>query len=115
MTVVGKILVFLVLVCSLAVGGFAVMDFTARTHWADQYDKLAKKYQVVQASSATYKAEAERLAKEKQDYTATLSTIGAKELGIKGPKTPTRPPAAPPSSSRTRPISSANSSSRRTT
>jgi len=51
MTVVGKILVFLNLVFSLVVGAFAVMDYTARTHWSDAYKTLNARYDVLQSSA----------------------------------------------------------------
>jgi hypothetical protein len=84
MTVVGKILVFLNLIFSLAVGAFAVMDYTARTHWADKYNNLSKKYQVVQADSQTWKAEAQILEKQKKDLNAQLVLAAGKDLEIKG-------------------------------
>ncbi len=40
MNVVGKILVILNLVFALIVGGFLVIDFSARTNWKNAYDKL---------------------------------------------------------------------------
>jgi hypothetical protein len=82
MTVVGKILAWLNLAFSITVGVFVVMDYTARTHWADAYEKMAKKYQVAQASSVAFKAEADQLAKDKQDLNSTLRTI-SKDLEIK--------------------------------
>ncbi len=59
MTAVGKILVIINLLCSLAVGGLVTMVYVARTHWVDEYGKLEKRYQVVQASEQTYRAEVE--------------------------------------------------------
>jgi len=86
MTVVGKLLVFLNLVFSLAVGAFAVLDYTARTHWADRYTTLSKKYQVVSASSETWKATAGTLEKKKKDLNARLIAAAGKHLEIKGPE-----------------------------
>jgi hypothetical protein len=86
MTVVGKILVILNLVFSVAVGAFAVMDFTARTHWQSKYDQLSKKYAVVEASGKTYQKEADDLNKEKKELNTVLSTVAGKELEIKGPE-----------------------------
>ena len=80
MTVVGKILVFLNLVFSLVVGAFAVMDYTARTHWVDGYNTLKSRYEVLQAVSTTYKTEADKLAKEKEDLYEKLNKSGVKVL-----------------------------------
>jgi hypothetical protein len=86
MTVVGKILAIMNLVFSLVVATFLVVDFKARTHWADGYEKLSKKYQVVQASSVTFQNEATKLAKEKQDLNETLRRVGGKDLEVKSPE-----------------------------
>lgn len=86
MTVVGKILVFFNLVFSLVVGAFAVMDYTARTHWADGYAKLDKQFQASQASANAYEAEANKLAKEKKTLNAKLVDAGKNELEFKGPE-----------------------------
>ena len=80
MTVVGKILVFLNLVFSLVVGAFAVMDYTARTHWVDGYKTLESRYIVLQGVTGTYKNEADRLAKEKDDLNERLNKSGVKGL-----------------------------------
>src|SRR5665213_4563615 len=80
MTVVGKILVFLNLVFSLVVGAFAVMDYTARTHWVDGFKTLEARYQVLQGVSPTYKAEADKLAKEKEDLYEKFNKSGVKAL-----------------------------------
>ena len=84
MTVVGKILVFLNLVFSLVVGAFAVMDYTARTHWVDGYKTVSARYEVLQAVSATNKNEADKLAKEKEDLFEKLNKSGV--VGLE-PKT----------------------------
>jgi len=80
MTVVGKILVFLNLVFSLVVGAFAVMDYTARTHWVDGFNTLKARYDVLQGVSTTYRAEADKLAKEKEDFYEKLNKSGVKGL-----------------------------------
>jgi hypothetical protein len=82
MTIVGKILVFFNLVFSLVVGAFAVMDYTARTHWADGFAKLEKRVQVAEASQAAYKAEADKLQKDKLALYQTLR----EQAGDKLPK-----------------------------
>jgi hypothetical protein len=88
MTTVGKILVFLNLVFSFVVGFFAVMDYTARTHWATKFGELSKKYQVEQATTQTYRSEADRLTRERDALNRQLMTLGKKELGLKDMKTP---------------------------
>lgn len=50
MTAVGKILVFFNLLLSLAVGWFCIQLYVTRTRWAMEYDDLAKRYEVAQAS-----------------------------------------------------------------
>jgi len=80
MTVVGKILVFLNLVFSLVVGAFAVMDYTARTHWVDAFNTLKARHEVLQGVSNTYKSEADKLAKEKEDFYEKLNKSGVKGL-----------------------------------
>lgn len=85
MTIVGKILVFLNLVFSLLVVALLSFDYAARTHWAAEYDKLGKQYQVATASSAAYKAENDRLLKEKQELNDKLAVAG-KAADIKGPE-----------------------------
>src|SRR5436305_15256077 len=67
MTVVGKILVFLNLVFSLVVGGFAVVDYAARTHWAKAFDDVKAQNGQLLALAQSYKADSERAAKEKAD------------------------------------------------
>lgn len=86
MTVVGKILAIMNLVFSLVVASFLVVDYKARTHWADGYEKLKKKYEVVQAASTTYQNEANKLAKERQDLNNTLRIAGGKDLEVKTPE-----------------------------
>jgi len=78
MTVVGKILVFLNLVFSLVVGAFAVMDYTARTHWADHALKLKSQNDVLRASSEAARKENDRLIQEKADLLARMTAEGAK-------------------------------------
>src|SRR4051794_29589829 len=83
MTVVGKLLVFLNLVFSLVVGTFAVFDYSARTHWSEAYKKVEASNAVLQGTLASYKAEAEKLSKEKADLNNTF-IAQAKELDLKG-------------------------------
>jgi uncharacterized protein YukE len=85
MTAVGKMLVFLNLVFSLAVGAFAVLSFTADTHWRKGYDELSKKYQVVDANAKVYKTNSDRWSKERTDLNETLARVAGKELQVKGP------------------------------
>jgi hypothetical protein len=78
MTAVGKILVILNLVFAFVVGTFAVMTYIARTHWADQYKKLENSYQVVKATSDTYKADNDKLVKERDAYNKALLESGTR-------------------------------------
>ncbi len=84
MTAVGKILVFFNLVFSLVVGAFAVMDYTARTHWAVKYDELNRQYLASEASRLTYKTEADRLARERDVLNKRLTEDGGAELKVAG-------------------------------
>lgn len=82
MTAVGKILVFLNLVFSLAVGGFAIADYTARTHWVDGYNKLKAQYDVVRTANEAYAKEAKTLRDEKATFAAALEKeVGKDERG----------------------------------
>lgn len=72
MTAVGKILVFLNLVFSMVVGGFAVVDYAARTHWKDGFEKVKAQNDVLRAAADAYKRDADSLAKEKADLFAKL-------------------------------------------
>jgi len=82
MTTVGKILVFLNLVFSLVVGAFAMLTFTARTHWAHKYEDLKKSYTVLSASARTYESEANRLTGEREDLNKRLYEYGRKDLQL---------------------------------
>jgi hypothetical protein len=64
MTVVGKILVFVVLIFSGLVGALLVMDYITRTQWADGYARLKKSYDMADASEKAYKRELEDLKKQ---------------------------------------------------
>jgi len=75
MTVVGKILVFLNLVFSLVVGAFAVMDYTARTHWADYAGKMKSNNDALRAMTEAYKKQADLLAKDKADMQDNLNRL----------------------------------------
>ena len=74
MTVVGKILVFLNLVFSLVVGGFAVLDYAARTNWARSYDDLKAQNQVIVGALNTYRDDAGRLNLEKDELYKALES-----------------------------------------
>jgi len=81
MTTVGKILVFLNLVFSLVVGGFAVVDYTARTHWAKAYKDLNAMYAQSQQANDLLAKEAARVTRERDTLVAALIEKGA-ELKI---------------------------------
>jgi len=72
MNAVGKILVFLNLLFSFVVGTFAVMNYTARTHYADQNEKMKKTLETLNASASVYKAEADRLSRWKEELDQKL-------------------------------------------
>lgn len=73
MTVVGKILVFLNLVFSLVVGGFAVVDYAVRTQWASAYKKVQDDNTTLRAAVETFRGESQRLAKERDDLFDNLN------------------------------------------
>jgi hypothetical protein len=83
MSPVGKILVFLNLIISFAVGGFAVMNYIARTHWATRYERLSKSYAVLEGTNATYQARLEKLEGERKQLNQTLVEAGKTDLGLK--------------------------------
>jgi hypothetical protein len=85
MTIVGKILVFFNLAFSLIVVALLGLDYAARTHWADGHNKLSKQYTAAASSAAAYKAENDKLLKEKQDLNEKLSKFAGKMAEIKGP------------------------------
>jgi hypothetical protein len=85
MTKVGKILVFLNLMFSFLVGTFAVMSYTARTHWADGYEKLKKSYDVLKATNDANKGEADRVTKQLEVQNQTVAESLKKE-GMLDPK-----------------------------
>jgi hypothetical protein len=71
MTAVGKILVIINLLCSLAVGGLVTMVYVARTHWVDEFKKAEDRYKVAEASEQTYKAEVEKARVERDQELKT--------------------------------------------
>jgi hypothetical protein len=84
MTVVGKILVFLNLIFSLAVGAFAVMSYTASSNHAKGFDELDKRYKVVTAASDQYKKENEQLREQHRTFREVFTKRGIKDIDIKG-------------------------------
>jgi hypothetical protein len=67
MTLVGKILVFVNLVFSLAVGGLIVVVYATRANWKDAYDKKDAQYKAANAErqqAFTEKEDAAKLADE---------------------------------------------------
>jgi hypothetical protein len=85
MTHVGKILVFFNLLFSLAVGALTVLNFTARTHWVDGYNKLSNRTQIAEASVASYKQQNQALQDERQALFDKIVQLGGKTLDIKDP------------------------------
>jgi len=74
MTRVGQILLFLNLVFSLVVGGFAVVDYTARTHWHKSFETLKKDYVTLQQANALWKTEAEQERAKNETIAKALHT-----------------------------------------
>ncbi len=72
MTVVGKILVFLNLVFSLVVGGFAVVDYAARSNYAAAFNAVKQQNDVLKSAAQSFQAEAVRLAKDRDDLAEKL-------------------------------------------
>jgi hypothetical protein len=83
MTVVGKILVFLNLIFSVAVGAFAVMSYTAGSNHAKGYEELKKQYAVVAASGEQYKKENELLREQSRTFREVITKRGIKEADVK--------------------------------
>jgi hypothetical protein len=86
MTIVGKILAFLTVAFSVLVGILAVMSYTARVRWADAYGKLDANYKVVTASNQVYRAENEKLLKERQDLHNRLVVLSGRQAEVKSPE-----------------------------
>lgn len=59
MTVLGKILVFLNLVASIAVAAFIVLVFVSRTNWAAGYNEYKSRYEASEAASRTQQESAQ--------------------------------------------------------
>jgi hypothetical protein len=57
MTVLGKVLVFLNFILSLAAASLFVFSYAARTNWKASYDKLDSEYKVAAASAKAYSDE----------------------------------------------------------
>jgi hypothetical protein len=72
MTVVGKILVFLNLVFSLVVGGFAVVDYAARSNYAAAFNAVKQQNDVLKSAAQSFQTEAVRLAKDRDDLAEKL-------------------------------------------
>jgi hypothetical protein len=72
MTVVGKILVFIVLAFSLVVGGMAVMVYITRTHYGSELTKEKNYRKLDQANLAAYKQEVADLRAEKDKAVTEL-------------------------------------------
>jgi hypothetical protein len=72
MTVVGKILVFVLLAFSLVVGGMAVMVYITRTNYASELKKEQNFRKLDQANLAAYKQEVADLRAEKEKSVTEL-------------------------------------------
>jgi hypothetical protein len=78
MTVLGKIFCIFVLILSLVQGAFAILLYTARTHWSTQYAELEKRYKVVQASNEQYAVEAKKIKDDASKEVADLRAANKK-------------------------------------
>jgi len=83
MTAVGKILVFFVLLFSLAVGFIAVLNYSVRVQWAANYEKLRVRVEVAEASRNTYQVENDRLVKDREKLNARLTELAGKAVELK--------------------------------
>jgi hypothetical protein len=91
MTVVGKILVFVVLIFSLLIGALLIADYTTRTQWADGFAKLKGRYEMAVASEQAYRKQTETLQqtidkldkREKTELNAALANVRALEDAAK--------------------------------
>ena len=75
MTIVGKILVILVFIMSLATGAFFVIDYSTRTNWKAAYDTLSKEMVVLQANSQQYGPTTSRLNAEAAKFRAEAENL----------------------------------------
>ena len=85
MTVLGKILAFLVLVFALLIGGLLVVDFATRNNWAEKYKKAQDELAIARANSETVpttfsKYDQENKALNQKLATAQKDLIDAQEL-----------------------------------
>jgi len=83
MTALGKILVFFNLVFSLVVGAFAVMDYSARTHYAKGLADLDNGITVLTAVRDAYKKEADDNLKKLKDIDDAIRSDAGKLVEIK--------------------------------
>jgi hypothetical protein len=83
MTVVGKILVFLNLIFSVAVGVFAVMSYAAGSNYKTGYEDYKKQYAVVVAAGDQYKKENEQLRDQARTFKESLAANGVKGDDLK--------------------------------
>lgn len=79
MSAVGKILVFLNLVFAFVVAAFAVLDYTARTNWADKYKAYEKAYAVVDADGRAWESKAKKSSEEQAKFNKDMLAYGTKE------------------------------------
>jgi hypothetical protein len=79
MTAIGKILVFFNLLFSLGVGALTVLNFNARTYWADGYKKLETQATIADASRLAYQKQNKELTDEKQALNDKLVALVGKD------------------------------------
>ncbi|HEV3145789.1 MAG TPA: hypothetical protein VGZ47_18010 [Gemmataceae bacterium] len=88
MTVLGKILVFVNLVFSLAVAGLVVTVFMTRTNWRNGYEEINKEYKISEASrgaeQASYKSALEQRETEIQNKDKQIAALNNDKLALDG-------------------------------
>src|SRR5262245_24680315 len=73
MTVLGKILVFVILVLAVVQAGLYIMFHIAQTHWKAGYDQAMAQYQVARAEADTWRVEKEKAEAERDARVKELS------------------------------------------
>jgi hypothetical protein len=77
MTVVGKILAFVNLVFSVAVGALIILVYVTRTNWAEGYNKTKAAYDAAVASRDEYAQRANRAQAERDTAVAQKAALNA--------------------------------------
>src|SRR5262249_31956441 len=89
MNTMGKILVFIILLLSLATAGFHVIDAAVRTNWQAAYEKMEENAKAARANADAARSSYEALAKkyealeDRQKKSAEFFDVKQKELQAK--------------------------------